>query len=193
MSETSLFCSPVTVRTVTLELIECPKSLSFSFESSVSSRQHKTSSSCTTVNVTRDSAVGVVIRLKAWTTDESWLDYRQSFDIFFVRHNGRTGSGPPNLLFIVCRGVKRPGLEAVDSLPTSVEVKNEWSYTFTPSFAFMTFAGTSVLSVQSKYTVTKQTVLNVYEPYNTHTHTHTHTHLWCAECALILNVLQRHC
>lgn len=33
------------------------------------------------VNVTRDSAVGVVTRLKAWTTDESWLDYRQSFEI----------------------------------------------------------------------------------------------------------------
>jgi len=88
---------------------------------------------------------------------------------FPVLHNAWTESGPPNLIFNGCRGVKRPRREVIDSPPTSVEVKNEWSYTSTPSFVFMTWAGTSVLSVQSKRTVTNQTVLFVCEPYTTHT------------------------
>jgi hypothetical protein len=35
--------------------------------------------------------------------------------------------------------VKRPGREADHYLPTSAEVKNGWSYTSTPQYAFMTW------------------------------------------------------
>jgi hypothetical protein len=34
-------------------------------------------------------------------------------------------------------GVKRPRREADYSLPSSAEVKNVWSYTFTPPYVFM--------------------------------------------------------
>jgi hypothetical protein len=34
-------------------------------------------------------------------------------------------------------GVKRPGREADHSSPSSAKVKNEWSYTSTPQYAFM--------------------------------------------------------
>jgi hypothetical protein len=34
-------------------------------------------------------------------------------------------------------GVNWPGREADHSLPSSAEVKNAWSYTFTPSYVFM--------------------------------------------------------
>jgi len=36
-------------------------------------------------------------------------------------------------------GVKRPGREVDHSPPSSAEVKNEWSYTSTPQYAFMTW------------------------------------------------------
>jgi len=34
-------------------------------------------------------------------------------------------------------GVKQPGREADHSSPSSVEVKNAWSYTTTPQYAFI--------------------------------------------------------
>jgi hypothetical protein len=34
-------------------------------------------------------------------------------------------------------GIKRPELEAAHSPPTNAEVKNAWSYTFTPQYVFM--------------------------------------------------------
>jgi hypothetical protein len=36
-------------------------------------------------------------------------------------------------------GVKRPGCEAEHSPPSSAEVKNAWSYTSTPQYAFMAY------------------------------------------------------
>jgi hypothetical protein len=41
-------------------------------------------------------------------------------------------------------GVKRPGREADDSLPSSAEVKNAWSYTFTPQYVFMAWCSVKV-------------------------------------------------
>jgi hypothetical protein len=38
---------------------------------------------------------------------------------------------------VLFRGVKRPGLEADHSSPSSAEVKNEWSYTSTPPYVFI--------------------------------------------------------
>jgi hypothetical protein len=45
--------------------------------------------------------------------------------------------GPPSLLSNWTPGVKRPGLEAGHSSPCSADVKNAWSYTSNPSYAFM--------------------------------------------------------
>jgi len=44
-----------------------------------------------------------------------------------------------------CRGVKRPGREVDHSLPPSTEVKNEWSYTFTPPCDIMVWTGTDLV------------------------------------------------
>jgi hypothetical protein len=48
--------------------------------------------------------------------------------------------GPPNLIFRgggLSPGVKRPGLEADHSPPTSAEVKKTWVYTSTSPYVFM--------------------------------------------------------
>jgi hypothetical protein len=56
-------------------------------------------------------------------------------------------------------GVKRPEREADHSPPSSTEIKNVWSYTFTPEYAFMawclvkhkdsfTFTFTSLVAVR---------------------------------------------
>jgi hypothetical protein len=48
---------------------------------------------------------------------------------------------PPSLLYNGCQGlslgVKRPRREANHSTPSSAEVKNAWSYTSTPQYAFI--------------------------------------------------------
>jgi hypothetical protein len=57
---------------------------------------------------------------------------------FSLHHCVQTGAGAhPSSYLIGTRGtfpgVKRPGREADHSPPSSVEVKNAWSYTSTPS------------------------------------------------------------
>jgi hypothetical protein len=54
----------------------------------------------------------------------------------------RTALGPtqPPIQWVsgvLSLGVKRPGREADHSLPSSAEVRNAWSYTYTPQYAFM--------------------------------------------------------
>jgi hypothetical protein len=101
-----------------------------------------------TVNGTRDSSVGVVIRLKAWTVDESGFDCRQCCHIFLFCKAFRPALGPPSLPFNWCRWVKQSGREAGHSPPTSAEVKNEWSCTSTPSYAFLTCTRTTLHSLK---------------------------------------------
>jgi hypothetical protein len=48
-------------------------------------------------------------------------------------HSASSPLGPGTLSL----GVKRPGREADHSSPSSAEVKNAWSYTFTPQYVFM--------------------------------------------------------
>jgi hypothetical protein len=57
---------------------------------------------------------------------------------FSLHHRVQNGSGahPASYTMVLgdlSLGVKRPGREANHSPPSSVEVKNEWSYTSTPS------------------------------------------------------------
>jgi hypothetical protein len=50
--------------------------------------------------------------------------------------------GSPSLLFSVYRvlspGIKRPGRDLDNLPPSSAHIENQWSCTFTPSYAFMT-------------------------------------------------------
>jgi hypothetical protein len=57
---------------------------------------------------------------------------------FSLCHGVQTGSGAYQASYPMCKTVisawvKRPGREADHSPPSSVEVKNAWSYTSTPS------------------------------------------------------------
>jgi hypothetical protein len=61
---------------------------------------------------------------------------------FSLHHRVQTGWGPtqPPVQWVpgaVPLGKKLPGREADNSPQSSVEVKNEWSYTSTPQYAFI--------------------------------------------------------
>jgi hypothetical protein len=61
---------------------------------------------------------------------------------YSLHHRVQTGSGahPPPIQWVpgvISLGVKRPGRKADHSPPSSAEVKNAWSYTSTPAYAFM--------------------------------------------------------
>jgi hypothetical protein len=61
---------------------------------------------------------------------------------FSLRYCIQTGSGPHPASYRMGAGgsfpgVRRPGREADHSPPCSAEVKNAWSYTFTPPYVFM--------------------------------------------------------
>jgi hypothetical protein len=61
---------------------------------------------------------------------------------FCLHHRIQTGSGAHPASYPIGAkgsfpGVKRPGREADHSLQPSAEVKNAWSYTSTPQYAFM--------------------------------------------------------
>jgi hypothetical protein len=76
------------------------------------------------------------VALGHWLDDRGF-DSRQGLGIFLFTTASRPVLGPtqppiqwtPGALSV---GVKRPGREADHSPPSSVEVKNEWSYTSTP-------------------------------------------------------------
>jgi hypothetical protein len=66
---------------------------------------------------------------------------RQGLGIFLFATASRLALGPTNLLSDGYQGhflaVKRPGCEADRSPISSAEVKNAWSYTPIPQYAFM--------------------------------------------------------
>jgi hypothetical protein len=81
-----------------------------------------------------------------WTTD--WtigvlgFDFRWGLGIFLFITASRTALGPtqPPIQWVpgtLSLGIKRPGREADHSPPSSAEVKNAWSCTSTPQYAFM--------------------------------------------------------
>jgi hypothetical protein len=60
----------------------------------------------------------------------------------FSRHHLQTGSGTHPASYLrgngaLSLGVTQPGREADHSPPSSAEVKDAWSYTSTPQYAFM--------------------------------------------------------
>jgi hypothetical protein len=56
---------------------------------------------------------------------------------FSLHHRVQTGSGAQPYSYTMGTRVKWPGREADHSPPSSAEVKNAWSYTSTPQYAFM--------------------------------------------------------
>jgi hypothetical protein len=76
-----------------------------------------------------------------WTTEESEFEsqYGQNF-LFSTASRPALGPTQPPIQWVpgtLYPGVKQPGREADHSTPVSVEVKKMWSYTSTPSYAFM--------------------------------------------------------
>jgi len=67
------------------------------------------------------------------------------------------------------RGVEWPGHEVNHKPPSSAKVKNEYSYTSTPPFAFMTWKGTTLPLIKSAYQYMHYKVLLLlltYEGWN---------------------------
>jgi len=65
---------------------------------------------------------------------------RDSFILTTAVSRPALGCTQPPLHWVsgaVSSGVKGPGLEADHSLPSSADVKNSWSYTFTPPYVFI--------------------------------------------------------
>jgi hypothetical protein len=77
-----------------------------------------------------------------WTIGVLGFDSRRGLGIFLFTIASRTALGPtqPPTQWVpgaFSLGVKRPGREADHSPPSSAEVKNAWSYTSAPQYAFM--------------------------------------------------------
>jgi hypothetical protein len=69
--------------------------------------------------------------------DDWGFESRHGLGIFLYTTESRPALGPTQPLIqwvavVLSLGVKRPGGEADHSPPSSVEVKNVWSYTSTP-------------------------------------------------------------
>jgi hypothetical protein len=90
----------------------------------------------------RGSSVGIVL---GYGLDNrgSRVRFPAGLGIFLFTTASRTALGPthPPIQWVPFRavslGVKRPGREADHSPPSSAEVKDVWSYTSTPLYAFM--------------------------------------------------------
>jgi hypothetical protein len=77
-----------------------------------------------------------------WTFGVLEFDSRRGLESFLFTTASRTALEPTQppiqwLLRTLSLWVKRPGREADHSPPSSVEVKNAWSYTSAPQYVFM--------------------------------------------------------
>jgi hypothetical protein len=77
-----------------------------------------------------------------WTIGVLEFDSQRGLETFLFTTASRTALGPtqPPIQWVpgtLSLGVKRLGREADHLRPSSVEVKNAWSYTSTPQYAFM--------------------------------------------------------
>jgi hypothetical protein len=57
----------------------------------------------------------------------------------FISYNIHPNTSLITIDDVITTGVKRPRRGADRSLPSSAEVKHEWSYTSTPQYVFMTW------------------------------------------------------
>jgi hypothetical protein len=76
-----------------------------------------------------------------YKVDDQWFKSQQGLGIFLFTTTSRLALGPtqPPIQWVpeaLSLGVKQPGHEADHSFPSSAEVKNVWSYTSTPQYAF---------------------------------------------------------
>jgi hypothetical protein len=87
----------------------------------------------------RDSSVEWLAT--GWTIGVLGFDSRRGLGIFLFTTASVTALGPtqPPIQWVVgfSLGIKRPGREADHLPPSSAEVKNVWSYTFTPQYVFL--------------------------------------------------------
>jgi len=104
------------------------------------------------------SSVGTVTKLLVrWPTYRGLLPGTQEIVIFDNATTPALGSTqPPNhwKAGVVSLGVKWPWCEVDHMHPSSVEIKNEWSYTSPSSYAFMTcclFKHEDILFICSQY------------------------------------------
>jgi hypothetical protein len=81
----------------------------------------------------RDSVVGIAT---GYTLEDREVGVRVSVGYRIFSTSSRTVLGPTQPP--ISPGVKRPGLEADHSSPTSAEVKKIWVYTTILPYAFMT-------------------------------------------------------
>jgi hypothetical protein len=80
--------------------------------------------------------------MQGYGLDHRGFKSRQGLGIFLITTASRPalGSTRPPIQWIpgtLSLGVKRPGCEADHSSPSSAKVKNAWSYTSTPQYAFI--------------------------------------------------------
>jgi hypothetical protein len=115
-------------------------------------------------------------------TGRPGFDSRQRWGMFLFATASKPARGPVSYP-MGTRRVMRPGREADHSSPTSSEVKNVWSYTFTPSNVFMAWC---LVKSRNNFTFTfrqQQLLLllsgmlpawhSTYEPNN------RHSMIWC--------------
>jgi hypothetical protein len=87
----------------------------------------------------RDSSVGIAL---GYGLDDRGFEYRQELGIFPFTTVSRPALGPTQPPIQRLPGdlslrIKQPGRETEHSPPSSAVIKNAWSYTSTPQYAFM--------------------------------------------------------
>jgi hypothetical protein len=91
-------------------------------------------------------AAQLVQWLDAWMIEEQWFDLWQGQGIISLLQSVQTSSGTHPASDSMCTWVSLPRSkvavgEADHTPPSSAEIKNEWSYTSTPSYDFMVHTG----------------------------------------------------
>jgi hypothetical protein len=86
-----------------------------------------------------ESSVGIAL---SYRLDDRGFDSRQGLGTFLSTTVSRPALGPtqPPIQWLseaLSLGLKRPGSENDHSPPSSAEVKNAWSYTSNPAYAFV--------------------------------------------------------
>ena len=72
-----------------------------------------------------------------WKAEEPTSDLRRGQEIICTPQRTDQHCGPPSLLQNGYLGLKPPERENDHSYPPSAKVKNEWSYTSIPPYAFV--------------------------------------------------------